>query len=281
MHRSAARSLSALLVLSAASVAACGEDGLPNPTDLIPDTENARAAEGVESAHSSSLELALLAGLTRDVPIGEPADMAQEAQGLADGVFIPGSCVTAVAAANTVSYVLQDCSTSLGVAGVTGAASLVFESTTDGTARMIFTATGLQLNGRTLTSNITGEMSTNDQNARTWNSILSSVSTARNEQPQARAGTVLSTLEGECLVMNGSVSTEIERVVWSTTFQNLRRCEGACPAGGTVIYSSADLGEDPTAPGIEAITFTFAGESRIAWVEHTGRPGFSSLSCGE
>ncbi|MFU8804726.1 MAG: hypothetical protein ACNA8W_13005 [Bradymonadaceae bacterium] len=252
----------------------CGES-LESLTDRLPAHDDDEIRLAVLGMQQGSLETALLVALAGEVSMnsGESA-MASEAAAKAKDIFSPEDCVDAIATGPAVSLVFRECAGPFGIVGLDGGANLSFAGEGD-SAAVILTAGSLDVNGTSLALNVSGLMSENDENVRSFELQTSGGGVADGE-PITRVGQFMARLDGDCLVLNGHWTATRGGTVFPTSFTGFKRCSNPCPTAGTMV-----LGEAGVDSGERALTLTFVGTQTVAWVSTDQRVGTTTLQCGE
>lgn len=264
-----------LALLALVPVFACGE-----LSEAVRDTIGAEGREDAQQAAASTqagtLEAALLATLTATIPLDVPeTDMAIAARTAGLAAFGPADCAQIVQTGAAITMTFTDCNGPYGISGVSGVANLTFAVEALNSVAVVFTATGLSLNGLTLTVNLSGEVAERDS-ARTWQLVSSSAANAGNGEVLARAGSFTMTRADDCVVIDGGWTTSIGTRNWATALSGLSRCGDVCPDAGTVVVTGGDADVEGSA---SAVTVTFNGTNDASWASSAGGLGQISLVC--
>lgn len=266
----------ALLLPFALPLAACDE-----VLDQIPQEENEEAARAADSTDLGSLEAALLAAATKDVVLGDDADaMAAESVDAAAGIFTPDTCIQAVAAGNTVTWTLDNCSGPYGLAKVSGVANLVWSIPAADSVGVSMTAANLKVNDATLAVNVTGEIRNGPSNSREYTLSSTGGGVTKNNLAVTRTGSFGMKATGSCITLDGNWTTTVGESLWVTAITGFQRCEDACPKAGTVVWTGGDAADEGASEG-RAVTITFDGSDKAAWATASGRVGRARLACGD
>ncbi|MDX9721560.1 MAG: hypothetical protein RBU37_12495 [Myxococcota bacterium] len=244
----------------------------------LTDAEEAEVRLALSGMQQGSLEAALLAALTADLSLLDSGSaMAEACNTNAKAVFTPATCINAIVVDKSVNFTFEQCDGPYGIFGLDGAASLAFEDSaapeTNGVGASL-TATTLSANSASLVLNITGVM--RDQNGtRAWEFTSTGAGSSGGADLVTRSGSYGGKVAENCLQLDGAWVSTVNEDATLSTFSAFKRCEQACPSGGTVALASAEGTEVQE----RVLTLTFSGTNRVAWVSTDGLFGTLELLC--
>lgn len=258
--------LLASLIIPMALLAGCGGADTGSSSDA------SNAGVALDSANTTSSESAMLVISTdATTPAMTPPVAAGAAAAAAKTWFQPASCVTATAAANVVTYVLNDCTGPWGLVHTTGTVVVTYQIQ-PGQVTASAVATGLSVNGATLNLNSQGVYTINGT-TKALAVTTSGDGTGALGNHITRNGSYTVTWDSAslCATLDGSWSTEIAGATWSTSVTGFEQCKGLCPEKGTIAHTG----------GISkvTITVTFDGSAAAKWSTSRGASGTLNLLC--
>lgn len=263
--------LAALIVLGSGCDAV--EEALAPAAD-----EEASAA--VASTELTRLEASLLVAVAEVTPLGEmPEAMATAVGDALAMVFSPADCVEAQVVGATVTATLDDCTGPRAV-GASGVMNVAFAAEAADSVAVTLTATGLEVEGATMTINATGALATDADEGRRVTVTTQGGGTAADGTLIGRTGGYTTTWDDDCLSIDGQWTSSLGTTVFQTIVSDFRRCGAACPAAGTILYGQTDAegAVDGSIEG-EAITVRFDGSDVAGYVSTEARAGRVALDC--
>lgn len=264
-------SLAALIMLGG------GCDAVEEALDPAADEE---ASAAVASTELTRLEASLLVAVAEVTPLGEmPEAMATAVGDALASVFSPADCVEAQVVAATVTATLDGCTGPRAV-GASGVMNVAFAAEAADSVAVTLTATGLEVEGATMTINATGALSRDPDDARRVTVTTQGGGTAEDGTVIGRTGGYTTTWVDDCLTIDGQWTSSLGTTVFQTIVSDFRRCGAACPAAGTILYGQTEAGA--AAGGDidgEAITVRFDGSAVASYVSSEARAGRVALEC--
>lgn len=258
MKKTLRSSLSAL-VLSPLLLAACGGSAA-----IATDGENA-----ADSADTASVT-ASMSSLTTDgvdASATTAAAAAASAQVKALALLSPQGCATAQVVGSTVNYALNGCTGPYGLLNVTGSVSATY-AVAAGSVTVTLSGANLKANGSTVNLNATATVTGTAGSRQAMVTSSTSAQTARG-RTITHSGSYTAGWDGTCLTLTGVFTTQIGLLGWSTSITDYKRCQGMCPASGTVVITA----------GSNTATVTFAGGATVSYTDNKGDSGTVTLSC--
>lgn len=241
--------------------------------------EEANAA--VASTELTRLEASLLVALADVTPLDVMPEMM--AQAVADAlpmVFTPADCVEAQVVAATVTATLDGCSGPRALA-VSGVMNVAFAAAAADSVALTLTATGLAVNGASMTINATGALGRDPDDAGRVTVTTQGGGTAADGTVIGRLGGYTTGWDASCITVDGQWTSSLGTTVFQTVVNDFRRCGAACPAAGTILYGQTEA-EGVLADGgfdADAITVRFDGSSVATFVSSGARVGRVALQC--
>jgi hypothetical protein len=245
-----------------ALLCACGGADT-NSTD---DTSSAYAAAvSIDGAVGESGFAATLAGFVGAAATGDGA--ATSAAG-ATQAFTPAGCATATSAGNVTTYTLTNCTGPYGLLKLNGTVTATFTPTAGG-LQIGLASTGLKLSTATLSLAATIVMPA----ARTSAMVTSTTSAvSAHGETATHAGSYTASWTSSCLSLDGSFSTTIGPVSWTTAVSGFRQCSNMCPDGGGTVVITGARGRSVT------VSYTNGGTAEVT--TSGGTRGMIVLACG-
>lgn len=248
------------LVLSPLALAACGGSG-----GIATDGENA-----ADSADTASVT-ASMSSLTTDgvdATATTSAAAAASAQAKAMTLLQPQGCATAQATGSTVNYTFNNCTGPYGLVNLSGQVAANYTLVAGGGVTVTLSGTNLKANGSTVTLNATAVVTGTAGNRQATVTSSTSAQTSRG-RTISHSGSYTAGWDGSCLTLTGAFTTQIGLLGWSTSITNYKRCQGMCPASGTVVITA----------GANTATVTFAGNATVTFTDNKGDTGTVTLLC--
>jgi len=264
-------------VLALLGAVACGESS-NFLADLVgSDPEQAQAA--IETGEFTSLEAALLAAIVDGADLdSSEVEIAESRASMAIDTFSPSTCVTAFADSGVVTYQFDGCSGPFGLSQLEGTAVATFPVPGMDSVAINLTGTGLEVAGIPFTMNTTADYS-EDDGARDLAVQTSGGGVASSGEILTRAGSYLAEwTEGDsCFVVDGTWTTTIDLVNYTTVAIAYSRCGSRCPAdGGRIVFTELVGEQDGTGT---AVTVTFDGDDGVNYLSSDGGGGVAVLDC--
>jgi hypothetical protein len=257
-----------LCVIALCCVACGGTE--TNTTD---DTATAYAAAlSVDAAVQESGLFAAIAGsLTGNGVTGEAA--ATDATGIT-ALFMPAGCATVTTNKNVNTYTFTKCTGPYGLLKLDGTATATFTPMLGGKIKVELSATAFKISTASVNLSATAVLTTgvNQQSAEVTSS--SSATNARGETA-THSGSYTAGWDQSCLTLNGTFTTSVATIAWSTVIANFRQCTNMCPdAGGTVTVSG------PRDEKSITVHYSNGGTAEVTTTTAGGTRGMIVLSCG-
>lgn len=232
----------------------------------------ADVSAALDSSDDTSTESALMVASV-DATQGATSDdeAATMAAASAKTWYQPSTCATATAAANVVTYTLNNCTGPWGLVHVSGTVVVTYTKQADG-IHADANATGLSVNGATLNLNSQAVYSVSGTTKTLVVSTDGGGTGPRGNQISRHGSyTVSWDTSTMCGTLDGDWSTGIGGATWSTTVSGYKQCKGSCPASGTLAHTG----------GLShvTITVTFDGSADAKWTSSRGRSGTVALLC--
>jgi len=247
------------LILSPLLLAACGGSAA-----VATDGENA-----ADSADTASVT-ASMSSLTTDgvdASATTATAAAASAQVKALALLSPQGCATAQVNGSTVNYTLNGCTGPYGLINATGTVSATY-ALAAGVLTVTLSGNNLKANGSTVNLNATATVTGAAGSRQAAVTSSTSAQTARG-RTITHSGNYTAGWDGSCLTLNGAFTTQIGLIGWNTSIANYKRCQGMCPASGTVVITA----------GANTATVTFAGGATISYTDSKGDSGTVTLTC--
>ena len=253
------RTFFALLTVSMSlSLAACGAPS---------DEENADITADSSDDTSSTTALLTMAA--------EPAETAMTPEAAAVTVsnsapryLFPAGCATATASGNVVTYQINNCTGPHGLVNLNGTLTATYSDRTANGWTVRLTG-DVRANSAQLRPDATAVV-TYTNGVRTANVSVRGSGTGRRGVQYTRSGMYTTTWDGNCVSVNGAVSTTANGVTGTVTATNYRRCRGQCPAAGSQVAFSGPNG---------SVSVSFSGAASATFTGSRGRSVTVALFC--
>ncbi len=247
-----------------------GSDDLGFASEAIDSTDSSESEGDVLFAAADALPtVVIMKPLAAAAPGEAEATMVAAHAGV---YFQPASCVTATAAGNVVTYVLDDCTGPHGRLHMSGTATATITVDAMGSYVVDVAGTGLMVNGATLDLAAHGVFSVSGTTKQVVVTTMGQGVGPRGHVITRGGDYTISWSDTQCRDFDGAWSTDVGGLHWSTTVSGLHRCAGMCPASGTISHTGGISGV--------TLTITFDGTSTAAWTSSRGRSGTIDLLCG-
>ena len=230
------------------------------------DGENA-----ADSADTASLTASMSSLTTDGVDASVTTSSAAATSALTKAMTLlqPQGCATAKVDANIVTYTFNGCTGPYGLVSLSGTVVASYAMVSGGggvTVTML--GANLQANGNSVSLNATSTVSGLGATRQAMVSSMTSAVTARGQRI-SHSGNYTAAWDGTCLTLNGAFSTQIGLLGWSTAITNYKRCQGMCPASGSVVITA----------GTSSATVTYSGSATAMYKDDKGNSGTVTLSC--
>lgn len=258
--------LRATLVCGVAMFVACGGTETIQPDDVA---TGKAASLSVEAANQAG---ALIAFVTDAIPAAQTGLEAAATASQLTGALQPAGCATAVTNGNQVTYTLASCSGPYGIVKMTGVVTVSFMISGVNALDIELAADNLVVGGATLTLSATATY----QKGSTTDMLTVAAS---NQGTSARAGNVSHTgmyaigWDATCLQLDGTFSTTIAGLTWTTAVTGYERCENGCPKAGGIVTA--------TGPSNRSVTVSYSGGGTASAMSSTGQSGLIALPCAD
>ena len=211
--------------------------------------------------------------------VSAQADTAASAVAAAVGAYYPNGCATATAAANVVTFTLNNCSGPLGLMGVTGTVTATLTATGNGQIGTSLSGTNITSSDgvtiSTLNTSGTTTIAANGQKTLTATSLSIATGPFGNTATHGGNYTLVwptpTSVSASCGTLNGTFSGVGTGADSGSTLQltNYVACANECPQSGTVMQSLNG----------SSVTLTFNGTSNAACTSTAGSSAAVAIKC--
>lgn len=248
------------LALSPLALSACG-----GAAGISTDGEN--AADSADTASvTASMSSLTTDGVDASATTADAAAMSAQVKAMA--LLQPQGCATAVVTGSSVAYTFNNCTGPYGLLNLSGNVTANYTMVAGGGVTVTLSGSNLKANGSTVTLNATAIVTGTAGSRQAAVTSSTSAQTSRG-RTISHSGNYTAGWDGSCLSLNGSFTTQIGLLGWSTTIANYKRCQGMCPASGTVVITA----------GANTATVTFANSATVTFTDNKGNTGTVTLQC--
>ena len=170
----------------------------------------------------------------------------------------------------SITYDLTECTGVFGLKAVTGSVTITYRETASSFGFDI-TSTNLAIGDATVSFTVNADVSTD---ARNVSVTTSGGATGRRGHVISREGTydLRWNSSSTCAGIDGSWTTTVGGLAFTTAVTNWQRCANDCPAnGGSISYTGPDA----------SVVVSYDGSSEASWTSGAGGSGTLNLNCGE
>jgi hypothetical protein len=241
-------------------------------TNTRDDTSTAYAAAlSVDAAvEESGLYAAIAGSLTGNGVTGEAA--ATDATAIT-ARFMPAGCATVTTNKNVNTYTFTNCTGPYGLLELNGTATVTFTPMLGGKVKVELAAQDFKISTASVNLAATCVLTTGVTQQSATVTTSSSATNARGESA-AHSGSYTAGWDQSCMTLNGTFTTTVGNVAWSTVIANFRQCTGMCPDSGGTVTVSSERG------GSITVHYTNGGTAEVTTTTAGGTRGMIVLSCG-
>jgi hypothetical protein len=241
-------------------------------TNTTDDTATAYAAAlSVDAAVQESGLFAALAGsLTGNGVTGEAA--ATDATAITAS-FTPAGCATVTTNKNVNTYTFAKCTGPYGLLKLDGTVTATFTPMLGGKVKVELAANAFKISTVSVNLAATAVLTPGVTQQSADVTTSSSATNARGESA-AHSGSYTAGWDATCVSLNGTFTTTVGAVAWSTVIANFRQCTDKCPDSGGTVTVSTQRG------GSITVHYTNGGTAEVTTTTAGGTRGMIVLSCG-